>query len=143
MIYLEKPKDFESRFEVVSCFVEMHGEILLLLRNPDKPQPNTWGVPAGKCAHGEIPSTAIVREIFEETGMYLTSEPLFMHKVFVRYPDFDFVYYIFRVILIERFAVRINPEEHTDFVWVTPQLALKMPLILDEDECIKLSYGIS
>ncbi|MEI6118972.1 MAG: hypothetical protein WCP92_07315 [bacterium] len=41
MLYKEKPADFNPKFEVVSCFVEYKNEILLLLRQDHKPQPNT------------------------------------------------------------------------------------------------------
>ena len=48
MLYKEKPENFTPKFEVVSCFVEYNNKILLLLRQDHKPEPNTYGVPAGK-----------------------------------------------------------------------------------------------
>jgi len=46
MLYLEKPKVFVPKFEVVSCFVEYQNEFLLLLRQDHKNEPNTYGMPA-------------------------------------------------------------------------------------------------
>ena len=67
MLYMQKPEKFTPKFEVVSCFLEYKNEILLLLRQDHKNQPNTSGVPAGKVDTGENIDDAMVREIFEET----------------------------------------------------------------------------
>ena len=49
MIYHESvPIDFNPAFEVVSCFVEHNGEILLLHRNNDKSEGGKWGTPGGR-----------------------------------------------------------------------------------------------
>jgi len=48
MISKHIPENFNPKFEVVSCFVEYEDEILLLRRQDHKPEPNTYGVPAGK-----------------------------------------------------------------------------------------------
>ena len=55
MIYGSKPKQFNPLFEVVSCFVEHNGEIILLHRQSQKPEGDTWGVPAGKVGEEENP----------------------------------------------------------------------------------------
>ena len=71
MIYKTKPDNFSPRFEIVSCFVESDGKILLLHRQYHKPQGNTWGVPAGKVDKDEDIFQAIAREIAEEAGLLL------------------------------------------------------------------------
>lgn len=143
MIYFKKPEGFTPQFEVVSCFVEADGQILLLLRQDRKPQGNTWGVPAGKRKPHEDLHTALVREIGEETGFQpLFGEPSFYRVVFVRYPEFDFVYYIYHLDLPRKIEVQINPMEHKAFVWVNPGQSLDMPLIGGLDECIKLFYKL-
>jgi hypothetical protein len=43
MLVSDKTKDFNPKFEVVSCFIEVEGRILLLHRADHKPQGNTWG----------------------------------------------------------------------------------------------------
>ena len=84
MIYKERPQNFNPKFEVVSCFVEYNGEILLLHRQDHKPEGNTWGVPAGKVDDGENLLESMVREIKEETGFLLPSSQLsYFEKVFV------------------------------------------------------------
>ncbi|MBU0661152.1 NUDIX hydrolase [Patescibacteria group bacterium] len=143
MIYIKKPENFNARFDVVSCFVEHDEEILLLHRQDHKPQGSTWGVPAGKVDDGEDIIQTMQREIQEETGYNLDGEHLFyFDKVYVSYPDYDFVYHIFHVKVADRSSVVINEGEHKDFKWVSPKKALQMDLIQDEDACIELFYGI-
>ncbi len=143
MIYEEKPKKFDSKFEVVSCFVEYEGEILLLHRQDHKSEGNTWWVPAGKVDEWENILEAIVRELHEETWLVFNSSQLsYFGKVFVKYPDYDFIYNIFYKKLNKEEKVFINDKEHKDFKWISPKNAMNMPLIKDLDSCIKLFYKI-
>jgi len=143
MIYREIPQDFHPRFDVVSCFIESDGEILLLHRQDHKPEGNTWGVPAGKVDKGEEISETMVREIQEETGFQLPQSQLsYFGEVYVRYPRYDFVYHIFHTRLNQRQRVTRNQKEHKDNRWISPGYALDMPLIQDLDACIRLFYGL-
>lgn len=144
MIYLERPTDFSSKLEIVSCFLEHDGKFLMLLRHSGKPQGNTWGVPAGKVEQNEHVLDAMVRELGEETGYTADASALqFSQTVFVRYPDFDFVYHIFALPLAGHHDVVLEPSAHHDFAWVTPEEALTKNLIPDQDACIQLHYHIS
>ncbi|HKK54323.1 MAG TPA: NUDIX hydrolase [Patescibacteria group bacterium] len=143
MIYKEKPQNFNSRFDVTSCFVEYNEEILLLHRQNHKPEGNTWGVPAGKVDKGETILKTMLREMNEETGFVLPSSQFsYFGKVFVKYTDYDFVYHIYHTKLKQRNKVVINQAEHKDFRWISPKKALNTPLIQDLDACIKLFYGL-
>ncbi|MBT3397711.1 NUDIX domain-containing protein [archaeon] len=141
MIYEEEPENFEPTFEVVGCFVEVDGKILLLHRQDHKPQGGTWGCPAGKVDEGENIGEAIVREVMEETGLNLPEANHFK-KIFVRLPDYDFVYHIFHSPFEEKPEINLRSEEHKDFQWASPEDALGLPLVLDEDLCIKLFFGL-
>ena len=141
MICGEEPEQFTPRFEVVSCYVERDGMILLLHRNDEKSEGNTWGVPAGKVDPGETPVVAMLREIREETGLVMDPDAVeYLTRVFVRYPDYDFTYHMFRAVVSDDTEVTINPGEHKSFRWVTPTEALAMDLIRDLDACIKMYY---
>ena len=143
MIYLEKPENFNSKFEIVSCFLEQDGKFLILLRQDSKPQGNTWGVPAGKIENDESASDAILRELEEETGYRATRNKLQLsNTVFVRYPEYDFVYHIYFLRLTSSHDVIIDPKAHKDFQWVSPQEALDKTLIPDLGACIKLHYKL-
>jgi len=143
MLYHNKPKDFDSLFEIASCFVEHNKEILLLNRQDHKPQGNTWGVPAGKIDEGETPLQTMIREIKEETGFKISDHQIFyFDKLFVKYPDYDFVYYMFHTKLEQKEKVRIRSTEHKAFQWISPEQALAEQLIPDLDGCIRLFYNI-
>ncbi len=143
MIYKERPQNFNPEFDVVSCFVEHDGEILLLHRQDHKPEGDTWGVPAGKTNAGEKIIEAMIRELREETGLRLPSSRLsYFGKVFVKYPDYDFIYHIYHTKLNQRRKVAINHKEHKNFGWISPENALNKRLIQDLDACIKLFYEI-
>jgi 8-oxo-dGTP pyrophosphatase MutT (NUDIX family) len=143
MIFLTKPEQFNPKFEVVSCFFEYDGRLLLLERQDHKPQGGTWGVPAGKIDPGETPEVAMLRELFQETGFVADRTKIYyLKKLFVRYPAYDFVYYIFDLKLDNEPIIKINPGEHKSFQWLSPTQALKIDLIEDLDGCISLSYKI-
>jgi len=140
MISKNKPENFSPKFEVVSCFVEYKNQILLLLRQNHKPQPNTYGVPAGKIDTGETALQAMQREGKEETQIDL-EDVIYFDKLFVRYPEYDFIYHIFHKRFDIQPNVTINLNEHKEYVRIEPQKALeKLNLIQDLDECIKVFY---
>jgi len=142
MLFEQKPDDFNPRFEITSCFVEYNGKILLLHRQDDTPQEDTWGVPAGKIKGTEPPLDATIREIGEETRIQIPASQLSHYKtVFVRYPEYDFVYHMFHAKFDTKPSVKLNPKEHKDYKWATPSDTLGMKLIMDLDACIKMFYN--
>jgi 8-oxo-dGTP pyrophosphatase MutT (NUDIX family) len=86
MISKNKPENFTPKFEIVSCFVQYQDKILLLRRQDHKPQPNTYGVPAGKIDKGETPIQAMQREGKEETQIDL-EDAVHTDKLFVYSPS--------------------------------------------------------
>lgn len=133
MIYSTKPKNFKSKFEVVSCFLEYGGEFLLLRRPEQKVQGGKWGVPAGKVEENETLQKAMARELREETSFVLKEEKrlLYFGKLFVRHPTYDFTYHMFHLPLQEKPRIILNPKEHFDFQWVTPKKSLKVDMVTD------------
>ncbi|MDO8591281.1 MAG: NUDIX hydrolase [bacterium] len=183
MIYKNIPKNFNPRFEVVSCYVEVRRQrnteaverfgleilssaermcrskilsrranvpnvlnetkILLLHRHKEKSQGGKWGVPAGKIDQGEGSLEAMIREAREETGLAIKPTQLeFFQKVFVRYPDYDFVYHMFRVKLESEHPIVLSHKEHQAFCWASPMEALAMNLVDDLKPCIKMFYSV-
>jgi 8-oxo-dGTP pyrophosphatase MutT (NUDIX family) len=116
---------------------------LLLHRVDHTSEGNGWGAPAGKAEKGEDLLSATVRELLEETGVTVQREKMkYWGKTFVRYPTYEFVYHMYSANLPAGSVIKINPREHKDFRWVTPEEALKMPLVKDEDMSIKLFYKL-
>jgi 8-oxo-dGTP pyrophosphatase MutT (NUDIX family) len=143
MILDPAPKDFSPKMEVSACFIEYGTQFLLLLRQDHKPQGNTWNIPAGKHEPRESSVDAVVREVEEETGIILHPEVLeFFRSVNVRYPTFDFIYHMFRERFYRRPEVRIDLDDSKESRWVTPEQSLRLPLIPDEDACIRMFYRI-
>ncbi len=141
MIFRERPLNFKSKFEIVSCYVEYNGDILILHRQDHKPEGNTWGLPAGKVDKGEDIKMAMLREMEEETGITKqTNELKFLETVYVKYPEYDFIYHMFKVVINSRPDIRLSSSEHKGYRWSSPSDVLKLPLVRDLDECIKISY---
>jgi len=145
MISKHKLDNFNPKFTVVGCFIDHNGEILLIKRHKDKPQGNTWATPSGKVDPEETEIQAMIREVFEETGLKLDSKKLiFIEKSYVRFPTFDFTYIFYRYILDskDRPKIILNDTEDTAYKWLTPKDALKEDYIEDLDYCIKTTYNI-
>lgn len=143
MINETKPINFNPKFEVVSCFIEYNGEILMLKRQTFKPQPNTYGVPAGKVEKNETLKQAIIREVMEETGIDISKEEVIFYKTkYVEYPEYQFIYHCFHCNVEERPKVDLNLNEHQLYVWIKPEDAMKLNLIQDEDSCLADYYNL-
>lgn len=120
------------------------GKFVLLQRNPNKRQPNKWGVVAGRMEPGENEVDAICRELSEEIGFQANKESLKHREVlYVENDDphdpFNIVYHVFEMSVPEDTQVQLS-SEHVDYRWVTPEEALQMDLIHDLDACIERHF---
>ncbi len=141
MILKEAPTDFNKEIDVVGCYMQYDGKFVLLQRQAHKTHGGTFGLPAGKVELGETPSAAMVREMQEETGVQVLEKDLeFIDLVFVRNNGHDLVYHMFRTDFVVQPDIRLSPDEHQGFVWVSPAEALHMDLIHDQGECIELCF---
>lgn len=112
----------------VGCFLTYQGRFLILRRNPAKDQPRTWCLASGKVAPGESDVKAVLREIQEETGYQATEELLESLGEFVfDVQEFILHFPAFRIQLAAPINVRLNPEEHIEFAWVTPEECYALP----------------
>jgi dihydroneopterin triphosphate diphosphatase len=138
-------ENFNPKFYVAGCIIEHNGKILLL-KYPDnkKDNPGKWGSSAGKVDLNETSAEAIVREVFEETGLNIDSKKLkFIERTYDRYPKFDFVYDVFKYVFDSTEKPRIVlSDEHVAYQWITPKDALNEDLVLDEDYCIKRAFDL-
>ena len=79
----------------------------------------------------------------DETGLVVPEEALtFFGSYYVRNEGHDLMYHMFSTELPALPEIMINPPEHQDFAWVTPEEALKLDYIHDLDECIWVFYGV-
>lgn len=110
-------------------------DFLMLHRQDHKPQGDTWGEVAGKVSDGEDFDSAMVREIMEETGLVVSHNDLkFIADFYVRYPEYDFLYHSYKVVLTEKPKIRIDCKSHKAHKWLTRDRILRLPLIGGEYE---------
>jgi len=136
MISKEKPDGFKPKFEVAACFIEHDGELLFLKRHPDKDYGGFWNLPAGKSDPDETPMETAIREVLEETGIVLTQEQVeHVGSYFDVYPEYMYLFHTFKATIDSR-EVRIKEDEAVDHGWYSPEAALELQLVPDEDFCI-------
>lgn len=115
---------------VVGCFLEYDGRFVLLRRRPEKPDGNTWGLPAGKVEPDESDESAVMRELFEETGYRAAPDQL----QYLREDDFHFengsvTFVVYKVTLDQPHELIREESAHTDHRWVAPQDGNELELI--------------
>lgn len=143
IIFQEPPSEFKPKFTCAAVFVEVEDKILLLKRQNHKTEPGRWGHPAGKVDMGEAVSVAAQRELFEETGIEIGLDELeFRTNVFVRYPEYDFVFAMYRVKMLEKPDVTIRSDEHQTFAWVTLSEIRDMDMVTGTKECMDIFYSL-
>lgn len=137
-IYFESPKGFNPTVEVAGCICEWEGKILFLKRHADKPQGNTWGLPAGKMEKGEDPRSAAAREVHEEVGIRLDPEDLQeVVKIYIQLEDVGYVFHTFQIRLMKPATVTLEPDAHTEARWLNIQQAVELPLIIGAKEILE------
>ena len=66
----------------VKAFIVHNNKLLVVKRAKDEVQmPNIWELPGGRLNPGEDPFIGIIREVREETGLYIKPILLFVGEV--------------------------------------------------------------
>lgn len=151
MLFDEKPSWFIVRhaIQVALCLVTVQSQLLLLRRHPNtaERQAGKWGMPGGTLEEHE-PLDCMWRELWEETGIWLQNKAD-LGEALVRYTrhidadgvgKVDFTFYLFRLSLPRRPAITLNRKEHTAYRWVTLHEVLRMQLVRDQIEFLRLWY---
>lgn len=119
-VHASMPKGFTPHVEIAACYLEIDNKLLLLQRARGKFEPEKWGVPAGKIEKNENPENAAKRELFEETGISLENptQITYLHSLYIRKPEVDYVYHLFKVHLEHIPEVHLS-NEHQNYTWAT------------------------
>ncbi len=119
-----------SKKHAVGTLIEYKGKFLILQRMSNDSFGGKWGLPAGGIEIGEDIKDAAVREIFEETGYRIGTSSLEHLDTFEwKFPFKTIVFSLFKVKISKPFKVKLNPEEHSDYKWVTPEECCEMNMI--------------
>jgi len=129
---LESPKNVD--FEVTTCFIEYKGKYLVLQRGRKDAQYGLWGIPGGKLDEGENPLSALTREIFEETGIFIPMHAFsFLEKAHsINIYDGSYILYLYKVKLTHKTPVHIDSKEHTAYKWVSLEEFSKLNLLVSQ-----------
>lgn len=139
MIFLDKPEDFKPEFEIAICICVYQDEFLWLKRQDDDTFPDKWCVPGGGVNPGEVPLGAVQRELEEEAAIVLRgNEPKFFRQSFVRQKGADYINNTFFHVFPKKPEVKINFNEHQEFIWANYKNSLKLDLIPDAAENLQL-----
>ncbi|AZR98674.1 DNA mismatch repair protein MutT [Streptococcus suis] len=103
--------------------------------------PQYWDIPGGRVEENELPRGAAVRECFEETGISIEKENLtIIHEdsQFDEEKQTVFTRLVYEGILAEQVkTILLDPEEHTDFLWLAPSDKNKKNLVPYLDEILE------
>lgn len=128
--YTLPPPRFRPALDVAGVCCEYDGKILLIQRSIHVSQPETWGFAAGKAEKGETIIETALRELKEETGLVLKQNDItYLMKMYCRQPAIDYIFHGFAIVLTEKPAICLNPQEHSAYQWVTVEEALQMNLM--------------
>ncbi len=95
------------------------GQYLLILRSSDsRTSPGLWDLPGGKVEPGEHFATALIREAYEETGLYISLDKLLGSSEF----EMD-EFRVINLVMHARLSVESGDdlhlsEEHSEYRWV-------------------------
>ena len=142
-VLLKSPPDnFKIKAEIVAILPFFEEKVLLLQRSPSHPQANLWVCPGGKVDPGEGLLEAGARELFEETGIQAEKEELIpLGTFYIRYPNGDFLFHLYRLDVKNPGQVILVPREHQNSCLCSPEDALQLPLSPGMDECIELALA--
>lgn len=102
------------------------GKYLLIRRNEEKYNSKKWDIPGGRINAGASLSENLAREVMEETGLTMTSEP---HVIGAQDIFSNPERHVVRITYIGTAeGDPVLSDEHTEFCWVTWSELKAMPI---------------
>ena len=110
---------------IVHSLIEKDGQYLLIKRSKIKRglpnvYPCHWDIPGGSVEENELPREAALREAMEEVNQKIQ-----LDRIIHEDSQFDssknavFTRLVYGARTIEQRDIILDPEEHTDFVWIS------------------------
>ncbi|MCY7040280.1 NUDIX hydrolase [Streptococcus sanguinis] len=110
---------------IAHTFIEKDGKYLLIKRSKIKRgrpnvYPSYWDIPGGSVEENELPREAALREAMEEVNQKIRIDKI-IHEdsQFDSIKDTVFTCLIYAGMIMEQRDIILDPEEHTDFVWIS------------------------
>ena len=110
---------------IAHTLIEEDGKYLLIKRSKIKRglpnvYPSYWEIPGGSVEENELPIEAALREVMEEVNQKLQIDKI-IHEdsQFDASKDTVFTRLVYSGRIMEYRDIILDPEEHTDFVWIS------------------------
>ena len=121
---------------IAHTLIEEDGKYLLIKRSKikrDLPNvyPSYWDIPGGSVKENELPREAALREAMEEVDQKIRIDKI-IHEVsqFDASKDTVFTRLVYAGRILEERDIILDPEEHTDFVWISSLKDIESELIV-------------
>lgn len=121
---------------IAHTLIEKDGKYLLIKRSKIKRgfpnvYPSYWDIPGGTVEENELPREAALREAMEEVNQKIRID-----KIIHEDSQFDsrknsvFTRLVYGARIIDQCDILLDPEEHTDFIWLSSLENLEGELIV-------------
>ena len=121
---------------IAHTLIEKNGQYLLIKRSKIKRglpnvYPSYWDIPGGSVEENELPREAALREAMEEVNQKIRID-----KIIHEDSQFDtskntvFTRLVYEAKIIEQRDILLDPDEHTDFIWLSSLEDLEGELIV-------------
>ena len=121
---------------IAHTLIEKEGKYLLIKRSKIKRglpnvYPSYWDIPGGSVEENELPREAALREAMEEVNQKIRID-----KIIHEDSQFDtskntvFTRLVYGARIIDQRDILLDPEEHTDFIWLSSLEDLEGELIV-------------
>ena len=121
---------------IAHTLIEKDGKYLLIKRSKIKRglpnvYPSYWDIPGGSVEENELPREAALREAMEEVNQKLR-----INKIIHEDSQFDaskdtvFTRLVYAGEILEERDFILDPEEHTDFVWISSLKDIESNLVV-------------
>ena len=121
---------------IAHTLIEKDGKYLLIKRSKIKRglpnvYPSYWDIPGGSVEENELPREAALREVMEEVNQKIR-----INKIIHEDSQFDaskdtvFTRLVYAGRITEQRDIILDPEEHSDFVWISSLKDIESNLVV-------------
>ena len=121
---------------IAHTLIEKDGKYLLIKRSKIKRglpnvYPSYWDIPGGSVEENELPREAALREAMEEVNQKLRINKI-IHEdsQFDAIKDTVFTRLVYTGEILEERDFILDPEEHTDFIWISSLKEIESNLVV-------------